>query len=339
MEKEVSLEMKYPTQVYKVARKNATLGVDFHLCNQQEINEKMTPMEIHAGWSRYVLTILFKNEENKYASIKANLPQGDVDYLYEKTNYANNYLFERHNKRPTEERLEKKQGEILVLLKNIGNICFKALKQLNPEAKAPNKKAVDTNSDAFTITLQKYKTSPVQVILNLGQEEGFKALKQQISWLEQNIFNPKYKENNEKHIAAIKEAMRLSQEGLLTDLELTDANICLYNSGKKYFRGEKKGNLFKTYSIIINFDSSKDYPYEINITNSFCSVETQTDKTVRIGTENEDSVTRAIKLSAGEWTNIIKTMVRRKEQFEMLNFKNMMKIMDEYSFKPNTNIK
>lgn len=336
MEKEVSLkEMKYPTQISKVARKNATLGVDFHLCQQQEINEKMTPMEIHAGWSRYVLTLLFKNEDNKYASIKANIPQGDVDYLYEKTNYANNYLFEKNNKRPSETRLEKKQSEILNLMKNIGNLCFKTLKHLNPEAKMPKSKAIDTTSDAFTICLQKYKTSPVQVILNLGQEEGFKALNQQISWLEQNLSNPKYKENNTKHIVAIKDAMKLSQEGLLADLELTDTNICLYNSGKKYFRGEKKGDLFKTYSISINFDSSKEYPYEINITNAYCSVETQTDKTVRIGTENEDAVTRAIKLSAGEWTNIIKTMARRKEQFEMLYFKNMLKIMDEYSFKPN----
>lgn len=78
--------IKYPKQIDSVLRPDKTLGIDFQLSTPTENeynNDKKMPLEMHSGFSRFVLTILEKGN-----AARANIPAEDADYILEKTNAA-----------------------------------------------------------------------------------------------------------------------------------------------------------------------------------------------------------------------------------------------------------
>lgn len=72
---------KYPNQVYSVKRKSKVLGVDAMFFAPTEND---SPFEMHAGYSRAVLTLL-DSSGSKMITYKCNIPATEIPYVYEKT--------------------------------------------------------------------------------------------------------------------------------------------------------------------------------------------------------------------------------------------------------------
>ncbi len=79
-------DIKYPNQIYKCARTDKTLGIDALLFAADTKNGQ-SPLELHAGYSRFVLTILKKKGEN-YVPVTANIPPRELDLIKKKSEIA-----------------------------------------------------------------------------------------------------------------------------------------------------------------------------------------------------------------------------------------------------------
>ena len=80
------MNLKYPKQIDSVVRTDKTLGIDFELLTPTEneySNNKKMPLEMHSGFSRFVLTILVKGK-----AAKANIPASAAAYIQKKTEIA-----------------------------------------------------------------------------------------------------------------------------------------------------------------------------------------------------------------------------------------------------------
>ncbi len=80
------MNLKYPKQLDSVVRTDKTLGIDFELSTPTEseyTNNKKMPLEMHSGFSRFVLTILVKGK-----AAKANIPASAAAYIQKKTELA-----------------------------------------------------------------------------------------------------------------------------------------------------------------------------------------------------------------------------------------------------------
>lgn len=79
-----SKDIKYPFQVVSVKRTKKVLGVDAKLSTPTD-KEKLSPLELHSGFSRFELTIVDK-ETN--ATPTANIPAEDVYSILENSRVA-----------------------------------------------------------------------------------------------------------------------------------------------------------------------------------------------------------------------------------------------------------
>ena len=91
-------EIKYPEQVISVARSDKTLGVDAKL-SVADTEHGQSPLELHAGYSRFVFTILTQSASG-YNFVSANLPPAEIDLIKKETDIAVEML--------TNKALEKK---------------------------------------------------------------------------------------------------------------------------------------------------------------------------------------------------------------------------------------
>lgn len=80
--------LKYPFQVTSIKRTKKVLGVDAKLFAPTE-REKLSPLELHSGYSRFELTIVDK-ENNTTPT--ANIPAEDIPYIYQTSKIALEHL-------------------------------------------------------------------------------------------------------------------------------------------------------------------------------------------------------------------------------------------------------
>ena len=92
LEAEFDKENKYNEQVVSIKRTKKTLGVDAFL-STPNIKSGQPALEMHAGYSRFVFTILDQTS-GKMNAIKANLHADEVELLKVKTEFAINYMME-----------------------------------------------------------------------------------------------------------------------------------------------------------------------------------------------------------------------------------------------------
>lgn len=301
--------MKYARQIYSVKRKTTdenkneikkTLAVDMHLFLRGE--EDDCPMEMHAGYSRFVITLMNVYGFKK-TIVKSNFSVNDVRFLSQKTKWCNNILWDH------------------MYLSNI------------PQTTSN----MDMSSPAYTCKIAGKlcaQKTPAEILMAEG-EEGKEKLKRHVQWLQENG-NPKYAKMNNSQIEAINEGIRLFDEKKLnaTVLKTAAPHFNLLDTGRRYFRNEKKGDLFHTYQLKVDFDAGLNYPYSITIQNNWNSVIFQDDGTCRIGSENEDAQTISLRLSAAEWTGLVEAMHVRLDQFETCNFAKQSRIMEDNAWKP-----
>lgn len=308
--------MKYPRQIYVVKRPSITLACDMRLF----LPDGDMPMTMHAGYSVFSIALLTHNE-GKLVNPRVNIPVKDLNFLCQKTEWCNQQLWSYMHQPIWLKNIEKPIQKITGWLKNALKIT---------------EGGCNTNSPAFTQKLAgKFANKTVVEVIKEKKEAGIEELKTHANWLAQNT-EPKYKKGNDAQIAAIKDGIFLYESGQLNDVEVDESssNFVVYDSGKKFFRGEKKDGLNKCYYIKVTFNETLNYPYTVYIQNSYNSVTEQVDKTVRIGTENLYPQTAIMKLSASEWTGLITTMKDRCFQFELSNFARQYRIMEDNAWKP-----
>ena len=88
-------EVKYPNQVDAVVRQKKTLGIDAFL-SIPDVKSGNSPLEMHSGYSRYVLTIL-DSTSGMMKTIHANVPANDVALIKKKTDLAIEKIFKAKN--------------------------------------------------------------------------------------------------------------------------------------------------------------------------------------------------------------------------------------------------
>lgn len=295
--------MKYPRQIYSIKRSKktetsvtkSTLSVDMKLYLPEEDD---SPMEMHAGYSLFSITLINVNGTQKIAP-HANFPIKDTRYISQKTEWCNTKLWDYTYSKQSEQ-------------------------------------TTNNNSPAYSCKIAgKFnQKTPVEILLEKG-DNGKKELELHCSWLKEHG-SEKYAKINQAQIEAIQEGIELYNNHSINSnvAKTVTPDVILYDSGRKFFRSEQKDGLFKCYQIKITFNAGMNYPYLVSIHNSYNTVTILPDKTCRIGGENKFPQTANIRLTAVEWTSLIEVLNARLNQFEIANFAKQCRIMEDNSWKP-----
>lgn len=79
-------DIKYPNQIFSVGRADKTIGIDAQLATP-DVKNGQSPLEMHAGYSRFVVTIL-ESVGGKYGFVSANISAEEVELIKFKTELA-----------------------------------------------------------------------------------------------------------------------------------------------------------------------------------------------------------------------------------------------------------
>lgn len=85
------MEIKYPSQIIACKREKKVLGVDFKLCLP---TDDESPLIMHAGWSRFVMTIINK-EVTPTVTPYANVRAEDISFISRKTDAIMDAVFKK----------------------------------------------------------------------------------------------------------------------------------------------------------------------------------------------------------------------------------------------------
>lgn len=292
-------EMKYPWQVKAVRRKNKTLGADAQLFLPTE-KENVSPLEIHSGFSRFVISIIDKQLENDAIKVpRANIPANDVPFIFRKTKIA--------------------------MEKDFAN---------------SDTNKVESNSDfgtsvAYTqkLTDKKFKgKTPAEVLLeNPANKDELLRIK---DWLTANL--AKYK-GNKYQIDAIDDAIALFEIGELSgetvQPEMQSNVITIYKSENKYMSQKDDGGNNLIYQISIVFDAGRKYPYVLNIMNCFAPVvDGEGGQKNIIMSSATNSVKSSFSMTENEWYTFIDRMYTTTKNFENMNFATQFDVAKSNSY-------
>lgn len=282
--------MKYPKQIAVIRRPKKTLGIDSFLAYPAGNDE--APLA-HAGYSRFEVNLIDKHDDGGTFVGVANIPVNDVHIIKYRTKAAINLLY-------------------------------------TPSVTKDNAKSSSSKSSlAFTQTLadRNFKGKTPGDILSSDPSQK-DALMKVREWLAANV--GKYP-NNQKQIDAIDEAVALLDMGSLA-VENSVASSTVFSVYKSDFKFKKKkdekgNNLI--YGIEISMDSSKTYPFSVQITNYYAPVETLKDGQVRIGKRVGDLKVCSISLSDAEWVAVAETMCNRLRDFDICSAREQIKKSEE----------
>ena len=287
------MEIKYPNQVAKIARNSKTIGIDAFL-ETPNVGSGQSPLEMHAGYSRFKVTIL-ESVGGKYGSVAANIPADEIPLVLYKTQMAIN---EYNNK--------------------------------SAEESSPD----DKTSAAYTVSLYSSKEfkgkTPAEVLtLDPNNKEKLESLKK---LLNDNI--GKYP-NNKTQIEAIDDAINLLTTGKLIKSVSTTKTIDVYRADIRVPHAKKldENGLTDVYSFSIVCDTSKDYPFIVNIMNCKAPIKTLANGASMPDMNNAKFKKQSnIMLTESEWYKTIYKLNRIKDLFEENKFNEMLKISKENSY-------
>lgn len=162
-------------------------------------------------------------------------------------------------------------------------------------------------SPAYTtrLTLTKFKGRTAADVL-LENPENEKTLLEGKAWLEANLKNPSYAENNKKQIEAIDDALallnaeKLSKEG--ASASGSGKVLTIYKRDHKYKSTKDANGNNLVYSISITCDTSRDKPFVIEVSNCFAPLMPSANGQVVPKMSNAIGTKRSsISLSDSEW--------------------------------------
>ena len=295
--------IKYPMQIISIKQeKNGvkkTLGIDARLSapDLSRETEKSMPLEMHNGFSRFVVTLIQKEGDTRLYP-RANIPANDAYYVIEKTKEAMAALVS-----PTSSNSHGRT-----------------------QVKSP------AYTERFQMGSLKGKT-PAQVLLTMS--DGTNQLVEQGKFLAANV--AKYPAN-QKLIDAIKDAIHLQHEGLLSNEEADSSSsgteILIYDNPMKPLRSQQLDNGdCLVYGIRIVCDLTRKLPFSITVSNSYAPI-----KVTEKGTLNpqmskaHDKVSVSMNFSEKDWFAVINRMERTLINFESTSFESMLKAANQASY-------
>lgn len=266
----------------KAIVRNKTLSIEAKFDAAHETSDT-SPLEMYAPYSRFLFTIL-DNYNGKKVPVKANVIVPDVPSIIKRTEVA---------------------------IKKIVDLESVTIKDEQQE------------SCAFT---EKFRYGSFK-----GKSPG-EILMKDPAQKENLLFSKKTLENylakhptNADLMKAIDEAILLLDSGKLKQSNNTAGIINIYEPSEKYFTSEKEkdseGN-YKIYKISVICDPTKNYPFNVTITNYFAPVEIKPNKTTQIkksATKKDSILTFTMNLTESEWVEIVHRMESAMKNFEQIN--------------------
>ncbi len=296
MDKNDTNKTKYPAQMCSFKRKNKVLAIDCHLDRQAEDDP---PLQMHAGWSRYGMSIIDKSKESTIVAT-ANIPY----------------------------------SEAIVVAHKMLVVCDDFLIGRDKTASKANEQydgAENESAAAYAVTFKagslKGKT-PGEVIQS---ENGLKTIESQIAFLQANL--AKFPDN-QKVIDACNTAISAFKAGTLEAAQDNPRNGTLkwvHRTPIKFLekRKNKDGKCF-IYAYTITCDYEKtDYPWQIGIVNGYADITRKEDGSVNISSKVSDRLETSVNLSNDEGIYLAKRMEMTISEFEMVNFRPLYNEVNE----------
>lgn len=286
----------YPNQIKSIVRSKKTLGVDAFLAEPRTVDGQ-SPLELHAGFSRFVFTII-DSTTGKKQFVHANIHPEEIDLIRQKTELAIKKHFEVKN-------------EIV---------------------NGPN----ESLSKAYTVLMTSRdiaKKTPAQLLIeDPANRTKLEAAKK---WLEDNI--SRYPKNREQIEAIDDALDLLDLGELKSNVKPVSKVIDLYREDTKIPNSKKLNPSFhnKTlvYSISICCEPGKDYPFAVNIMNCYATPKrTSTGGIVAEMATAEGKNSFSILLTESEWNKLISKMDRITKMFEEKNFNKLYDVMMSKSY-------
>ena len=296
MDKNDTNKMKYPAQMCSFKRKNKVLAIDCHLDRPAEGDP---PLQMHAGWSRYGMSIIDKSKESTVVAT-ANIPYSEAIVVAHKMLVVCDDFLIGRDKTASK---EKEQSE------DAGN----------------------ESAAAYAVTFKagnlKGKT-PGEVVQG---ENGLKTIESQIAFLQANL--AKFPDN-QKVIDACNTAISAFKAGTLEAAQDNPRNGTLkwvHRTPIKFLekRKNKDGKCF-IYAYTITCDYEKtDYPWQIGIVNGYADITRKEDGSVNISSKVSDRLETSVNLSNDEGIYLAKRMEMTISEFEMVNFRPLYNEVNE----------
>ena len=273
---------KYPYQVHSIKRAKKTLGIDAQLFTPRD-NEDIPPMEVHSGFSRFVLTLV---DKEKNISPTANIPANEIAFI-------------------------KLQTENVI--KELGKT------PLPNEVKATTTNSVAYTQQLYDRNF-KGKT-PAEVLLsNPGDKEKLLGVR---DWLASNLSAyPKNQAQIDAIDDAIMlfDMGELNGDASVT-ASVNNTVFNVYKTDYKFkTKTDDKGNNL-IYGISIVCDTAKDYPFIVNIMNCYAPVQTLANgqKNIKMN-EAVNEMKTSLSMNVSEWYGAISRMYNTLNNFEAMNF-------------------
>lgn len=274
---------KYPVEVASIVRSNKTLGFNSFLF-RADSSENESPYKIYGKFSRYAISILDTSGTSN-RSVRGNIRVTEIADIERRTQYA----FNKHMQFETKGSVNNNDG---------------------------------SSSKVYTVKITtgslKGKT-PAEII----SEGNGKMLMQQKNFLEQHLH--KYP-NNKIQIDAINDAVKLYKEGKLENkknVQEENEIITLYNAGMHPLtRQTREDGKCLVYEISITWRVGANYPVTMTVSNYYARVEKMNDGRLNVKDVDEQSKIRLnVSMSEAEWFNILSSIERNMNQFEVLTAK------------------
>lgn len=285
---------KYPVEVVSVVRSNKTLGFNSFLY-RADSSENESPYKIYGKFSRYAISILdTTGGSNK--SVKGNIRVNEIADIERRTQYA----FNKHM-------------------------------QFETKGSSSDASGTQGTSKAYNVKITtgslKGKT-PAQAIA----DGNGKMLLQQKKFLEEHL---QQYPNNKIQIDAINEALLLYKEGKLENNASASISetetIILYNAGMHpLIRNTRSDGKCFVYEINITWRVGANYPVTMTISNYYANVERKEDGRLNVKDVDEQSRLKlSVSMSEAEWFNILSSIERNMNQFEVLTAKTIFNDADQ----------
>ena len=296
MDKNDTNKKKYPAQMCSFKRKNKVLAIDCHLDRPAEDDP---PLQMHAGWSRYGMSIIDKSKESTVVAT-ANIPYSEAIVVAHK---------------------------MLVVCDDFLIGRDKTTSKANEQSDGAENESAAAYAVTFKAGSLKGKT-PGEVIQG---ENGIKTIESQIAFLQANL--AKFPDN-QKVIDACNAAISAFKAGTLGSVQERPRNETLkwvHRTPIKFLEKRKNtdGKCF-IYAYTITCDYEKtDYPWQIGIVNGFADITRKEDGSVNISSKVSDRLETSVNLSNDEVIYLAKRMEMTINEFEMVNFRPLYNEVNE----------
>ena len=290
-------KINYPFQVSSLIQDKKgvkkTLGIDAQLSapNYDSDNERSMPLEMHSGFSRFVMTLIHKAPE-KTEFVKANVPAPEVPFLYKKT-----------------------------------EIAMKLLSEVKTADSSAEEKLSPAYTERLTMGAFKGKTPAEYLLQDNGTNKD--ALIQHGKWLSDNL--EKYPANKAKIEAIRDAIHLLKEGKLEKKDVGTGSLFVLYDEQMKTLRSMKDDEgRYMVYGIKVVCDTSRNLPFTIEITNCYCVVDIAENGKMNPRMRDAVNIKKiSMNMTEKDWFKVIWRMKTTLEEFEMLNIKDLLKIASE----------